>query len=143
MVSSHSEQSHVLTISKCRCPARLSDAQRIDRINSCWWANADDLLPLEAVVSVDLRPRQLTDFVQGIKSRMSFRLLQPKQICLKSRVVQVEQYLVNWLTRCHHSAVSSRRLYCYLLPGLLQPKSRQCAGQSLPEARAASVRCQG
>ena len=99
MVTSHCEQSHVLAISECSCSARLSDAQRIDAVNPWRRSHTDDFFPLEPVVPVDLRPGHLADLVQGVQGCMSLWLLQSEQICLKCRVVQVKQDLVNGLTR--------------------------------------------
>jgi len=63
VIRSYGEHSHELAISKSRGPACLSDAQRINRINSRWRAYADDFFPLQTIVPVHLRPGQLANLV--------------------------------------------------------------------------------
>ena len=71
-------------------PARLGDAQGVDRIDALRWLDAGDLLPLEPLIAVKLVPGQLADLVERIQCSMALRLLQREQIGLKDGVVQVE-----------------------------------------------------
>jgi hypothetical protein len=75
MIGSERQHSHVRAVSKCCCPSRLRNSEGINGINSMRRPHAEDLLPLQALVAVDLLPRQLTDLAQGIERRISLGLL--------------------------------------------------------------------
>lgn len=90
MIGRDGEQSDEIPVTVRSRPACLGDAQGVDRINALGWPDADDLLPLEARVTVELVPGQLADFVERIEGCVSLGLLQRGQVVLKHRIVQVK-----------------------------------------------------
>ena len=90
MIGRDGEQSHEIPVTVRSRPARLGDAQGVDRIDPLGWPDAGDLLPLQALVSVQLVPGQLADFVERIQGCVALGLLQREQVVLKHRIVQVE-----------------------------------------------------
>ena len=90
MVNSNSEHSHIGSFSVRGCPSRLRNAQRVNGIYSLRRTNAENLFPLQALVAVDLLPRELTDLAQCVERRMALGFLQRKQVFLKRRIVQVQ-----------------------------------------------------
>lgn len=84
------EQSDEIPVTVRSRPACLGDAQGVDRIDALGWSDAGDLLPLQALVSVQLVPGQLANFVERIQGCVALGLLQREQVVLKHRVVEVE-----------------------------------------------------
>lgn len=70
-----SKQAQEITIT-VRCgPACLGDAHRVNCIDTLGWPDAGDLLPLDAMIPVQLVPCQVADFVEGIQGCMALGLL--------------------------------------------------------------------
>ena len=84
------EQSDEIPVTVRSRTACLGDAQRVDRIDALGGPETADLLPLQALVAVQLVPGQLANFVEGIQSGVALNLLQREQVVLKHRIVQVK-----------------------------------------------------
>ena len=90
MIGRDGQQAHEIPVTMRSGPACQSNAQRVDRINALRWPDAGDFFPLESLIAVQLVPRQLADFVEGVQGCVALGLLQRQQLVLKHRVVQVE-----------------------------------------------------
>ena len=75
MIESDRQHSHVGAVSKCCCPSGLRNSEGINGINSLPRSHAEDLFPLQALVAVDLLPRELSNLAQGVERCMSLGLL--------------------------------------------------------------------
>lgn len=76
MIGRDGEQSDEIPVTVGSRPACLGDAQRVDRIDALGWLDAGDLLPLQALVAVQLAPGQLANFVECIQCRVALGFLQ-------------------------------------------------------------------
>ena len=93
MIRRDGEQSDEITVTVRSRTACLGDAQRVDRIDALEGPDTGDLLPLQALVAVQLVPGQLANFVEGIQSGVTLSLLQREQVVLKYRIVQIKSDL--------------------------------------------------
>lgn len=54
----------------------MADSQRINSVNAYGGLDARDLLPLDALVAIQLIPGELANLVEGVERRMALQLLQ-------------------------------------------------------------------
>ena len=87
MIRFHGQQPHEIAIAKSRGPARPGDPKRIDRINAFGRRNADDLLPFQPRIAIDLIPGQLPDLVQRFKNALPLFLVEPEPGLLEALVI--------------------------------------------------------
>ena len=90
MIGRDGEQADEIPVTVRRRPTCLGDVQGVDRIDPLGWPDAGDLLPLQALVAVQLVLGQLADFLERIQGSVALGLLQCEQVVLKHRIVEVE-----------------------------------------------------
>lgn len=87
MIGFHCQESHEIAIAESRGPARPGDSKRIDRVDALWRRNADDLLPFQPRIAIDLIPSQLPDLVQRLKDALPLFLVEPEPGLLEALVI--------------------------------------------------------
>lgn len=87
MVLLDGKKTHEIAIAKSGSPARPGDPKRIDRISAFGRRHADDLLPFQPRIAIDLVPGQLPDLVQRFKDALPLFLVEPEPGLLKALVI--------------------------------------------------------
>ena len=136
------QQTDELAVPVSRGPSRLGDPQRIHRRDSRGWRDADDLLPFQAVVRIDLAPRHAAQFVQRFQRGMSVGLGQREQVVLKYRVVQIEPDL-GGRRRLSHSTAPEQLRRTRRSPDGIWPNPRPWRGLRRLGDFAANAHCPG
>lgn len=96
MVWLHGQEAHEVSINHRGGSSGLRDAKRVDRIQANGQPHSCDLFPFQTWIPIDLLPFQFDYFLECIQDTVAFRLVQLKQIFLKSGIVEVEFYEFAW-----------------------------------------------
>ena len=89
VIRGNRQEPDVVAVSVRGAATYLRDAQRIEGVYTCRGCRADNFFPLQTIVSIELRPGQLSELLERVQSGMAIGFLQVQQTGLKNRVVEV------------------------------------------------------
>ena len=80
MVGGYGQKPNEIPVAIRSATPGLGDSQRVDCVNSLRWLYADDFVPFQTLVAVELVPVQLPDFSQVIKAAVRCSFCSPKGV---------------------------------------------------------------